>query len=77
VNGCAALIVELQGAPPTMTTAAVGIEATSSKEAFEAENDETSIDEEQLDEYREMVDQLGSFPVGGVRANFVALRPSP
>lgn len=36
----------------------------SDKEMIEIEDDdEDVIDEEQLDEYREMIDQLGSFPV--------------
>jgi hypothetical protein len=29
------------------------------------DNDDASIDEEQLEEYREMVEQLGHFPVSG------------
>jgi len=31
---------------------------------IEDEDDSSLIDDEQLEEYREMIDQLGSFPVG-------------
>jgi hypothetical protein len=31
----------------------------------DGEDDDASIDEEQLEEYREMVEQLGHFPVSG------------
>lgn len=34
-----------------------------SNEAIEIDEDDASIDEEQLEEYQEMLDQLGSFPV--------------
>jgi hypothetical protein len=46
-----------------MTTTAVGMTSQKTQDTIEIEDDDASIDEEQLEEYREMVEQLGSFPV--------------
>ena len=37
-------------------------------------DDDASIDEEQLEEYREMVEQLGNFPVSGSEGDFSRMR---
>jgi hypothetical protein len=39
---------------------------TSKTEAVEIDDDDDMIDEEQLEEYQEMVNQLGTFPVSEV-----------
>jgi hypothetical protein len=44
-----------------MATAAAVI--VNPEKSVEIENEENSIDEEQLEEYREEVEELGSFPV--------------
>jgi len=47
-----------------MASAVVNRVMTSTKQPIEIDDD-ASIDEEQLEEYREMVAQLGDFPVSG------------
>jgi hypothetical protein len=50
-----------------MVTAAISTMTNTEQKTItvDDEDDDASIDEEQLEEYREMVEQLGHFPVSG------------